>query len=291
MATTDKDKETQRATRRAARQVPIASSERYELTWPYFMYTIVLCFLLTTVVLWVWSMAIPAPLEPLADPNTTPNPSKAPWYFVGLQELLVYFDPWIAGVVLPTMIIVGLMAIPYLDKNPKGVGEYNYRDRKFAFWVFTLGLAFWFILIIVGYFFRGPTWMIYWPWESYEIHKETHVVTHSWFCHSSVSVPEQVRCLSMNLWWGILLLVVATGAFVYLPVALPSVLGPKLKEGTRLKKVCNGLLEFYEKRGPVNYTIQMLLLLSMIAIPVKMVLRLFFHVKYIITIPEIFLNL
>ncbi|MDO8729937.1 MAG: cytochrome C, partial [Candidatus Omnitrophota bacterium] len=57
----------------------------------------------------------------MANPNKTPNPSKAPWYFVGLQELLVYFDPWMAGVVLPTLILVGLMAIPYLDKNPRGV--------------------------------------------------------------------------------------------------------------------------------------------------------------------------
>ena len=120
---------------------------------------------------------VPAPLEPLADPNKTPNPSKAPWYFVGLQELLVYFDPWIAGVVLPTLIIVGLMAIPYIDKSPHGIGEYNYKDRKFAVIVFSLGTAFWFILIIVGYFFRGPSWQWYWPWESWEIHKEAHVLT------------------------------------------------------------------------------------------------------------------
>ena len=116
MAATDRDREA-RQSRRAARKVPAASSENYELTWPYFMYTIVLCFLLTTIVLWVWAMVIPAPLEPIADPNKTPNPSKAPWYFVGLQELLVYFDPWIAGVALPTLIVVGLMAIPYLDKS------------------------------------------------------------------------------------------------------------------------------------------------------------------------------
>ena len=117
MATTDKTREARQVTRQA-RRVPTAGEDQYELTWPYFMYTIVLCFLLTTAVLWVWSMVAPAPLEPLADPNKTPNPSKAPWYFVGLQELLVYFDPWIAGVVLPTLIIVGLMAIPYIDKSP-----------------------------------------------------------------------------------------------------------------------------------------------------------------------------
>jgi len=92
MATTDKTRETQQ-TARQVRRVPTAGADQYELTWPYFMYTIVLCFLLCTAALWVWSMLMPAPLEPLADPNKTPNPSKAPWYFVGLQELLVYFDP------------------------------------------------------------------------------------------------------------------------------------------------------------------------------------------------------
>jgi hypothetical protein len=85
MAATNQDREARQA-RRKGRAVPAANNETFELTWPYFMYTIVLCFLLTTIVLWVWSMVIPGPLEPLADPNKTPNPSKAPWYFVGLQE-------------------------------------------------------------------------------------------------------------------------------------------------------------------------------------------------------------
>ena len=273
MAATGGDRDT-RQSRRQARTVPRASSENFELTWPYFMYTIVLCFLLTTILLWVWSMAIHAPLEPIADPNKTPNPSKAPWYFVGLQELLVYFDPWIAGVVLPTLIIVGLMAIPYLDKNPVGIGEYNYKDRKFAFWVFTLGTAFWFILILIGYFFRGPSWEWYWPWESWEIHKESHSVTYSW------SLPV-----------GLLFLVIYAGAGLVLPVALPYILGPRASEGSKLKRICDGLRTFYEKRGPLNYTIQMLLLLAMIGIPVKMILRLFFNVKYILEIPAINLNI
>lgn len=274
MATTDRGQDAPRATRRAARPVPTASSEKYELTWPYFMYTIVLCFLLCTIVLWVWSMAIPAPLEPLADPNKTPNPSKAPWYFVGLQELLVYFDPWIAGVVLPTIIIVGLMAVPYIDKSPHGIGEYNFKDRQFAIVIFSLGTAFWFVLIIVGYFFRGPSWQWYWPWESWEIHKEAPALLHSW---STVE--------------GILFLVCYVGVGLVLPVALPYVLGPQAKDGSWLKKLCTGLQGFYEKRGPTIYTIEMLLLLGMIGIPVKMILRLSFNVKYILAIPAINLNI
>ncbi len=264
----------ERPARKKARAVPSASSDNFELTWPYFMYTIVLCFLLTTIVLWVWSMWIPGPLEPIADPNKTPNPSKAPWYFVGLQELLVYFDPWIAGVVLPGMILGGLMAIPYLDKSPAGIGEYNYKDRKFAFWMFTLGMIFWFVLIIIGYFFRGPSWQWYWPWESWEVHKEVTGETYSW------SVP--VGLLSLVLYGGVGLL---------LPVLGPYLLGPKLAEGSKLKKMCDGLLEFYEKRGPVNYAIQMSLLLAMIGILVKMFLRLAFNVKYILEIPAINLNI
>lgn len=273
MAATDRDREGRQTTRRG-RPVPSASSESYELTWPYFMYTIVACFLLTTIVLWIWSMALPGPLEPLADPNKTPNPSKAPWYFVGLQELLVYFDPWIAGVVLPGLILAGLMAIPYIDKNPKGIGEYNYKDRKFAVWVFSLGTAFWFILIVIGYFFRGPSWQWYWPWESWEIHKESHSVTHSW------SVIQ-----------GLIFLVSSTVIGLGLPVALPAFFGTRAKEGSWFKKLCDALQSFYTQRGPVIYTIEMLLLLAMLGIPIKMILRVFFNVKYILEIPAINLNI
>ena len=73
-----------------------------------------------------------APLEEPSNPNLTMNPAKAPWYFLGLQEMLVYFDPWIAGVVMPTLIIVGLMVIPYVDTNPLGSGYYTWKQRKFA---------------------------------------------------------------------------------------------------------------------------------------------------------------
>src|SRR6266849_7362593 len=158
MATSDKTREARQAARQT-RRVPTAGEDQYELTWPYFMYTIVLCFLLATAVLWVWSMLMPAPLEPLADPNTTPNPSKAPWYFLGLQEMLVYFDPWIAGVLLPSLIIVGLMVIPYIDINPRGNGYYTWTERKFAIGTFLVGfLGMWVGMITIGVFFRGPGW-------------------------------------------------------------------------------------------------------------------------------------
>ena len=274
MATTEVRGRADQAARRATRPVPTASSERFELTWPYFMYTIVICFLLTTIVLWVWSMVAPAPLEPIADPNKTPNPSKAPWYFVGLQELLVYFDPWIAGVVLPGLILGGLMAIPYIDKNPHGVGEYNYKDRKFAVWVFSLGTVFWFVLIIIGYFFRGPSWEWYWPWESWEVHKESNVVTHSW-----------------GVLGGSLFLILYTAVGLILPVAVPYLVGPRVKAGSWIRKACDVLQEFYEKRGATIYSIEMLLLLAMLGIPVKMILRLFFNVKYILEIPAVNLNI
>lgn len=274
MAATDKNREGRAAAKKGGRPVPRANTDNYELTWPYFMYTIVLCFLLTTAILWVWSMAAPAPLEPIADPNKTPNPSKAPWYFVGLQELLVYFDPWIAGVVLPGIILGGLMMIPYIDKNPHGIGEYNYKDRKFAVWVFSIGTIFWFVLILIGYFFRGPSWEWYWPWENWEVHKESHVVTHSW-----------------SIAGGLLFLLLYGGIGMILPVAIPYLFGASAREGSWFKKLCDGLQGFYEKRGPVIYAIEMALLLMMIAVPVKMILRLFFNVKYILELPAIQLNI
>jgi len=175
---------------------------------------------------------------------------------------------------LPSLILIGLMVIPYMDKSPHGVGEYTYKERKFAVWVFSLGMAFWFLLILIGYFFRGPSWQWYWPWESWEIHKESHVVTHSW------SVVQ-----------GIVFLVCYGSIGLVLPIVLPYVLEPKAQAGSWRKKLGDGLQGFYEKRGPVIYTIEMLLLLAMIAVPIKMVLRLFFNVNYILSIPPINLNI
>lgn len=149
--------------------------------WPHLVSREFLAALLVTVILFVWSMALQAPLEEEANINVTPNPSKAPWYFVGLQELLVYFDPWIAGVVLPTVIIFGLMCIPYVDINPKGIGHYppmqwkragvipiwSPVERPFAVSVFIFGVLLWFVLIFIGYYCRGPNWEWYWPWEEW----------------------------------------------------------------------------------------------------------------------------
>ena len=109
--------------------------------WPDLVYTELISLIVCTVVLIVWSILLKAPLEQPANPADTPNPSKAPWYFLGLQEMLVYFDPWLAGVVLPGLIIVGLMAIPYIDKNPKGNGYYTFKERKPEITIFLFGFA------------------------------------------------------------------------------------------------------------------------------------------------------
>src|SRR5579885_245365 len=95
-------------------------------TWPHLVKAEFLIGLLALIGLTIWSIVIDAPMEQPANPTKTPNPSKAPWYFLGLQEMLVYFDPWMAGVVLPSLIIVGLMAIPYIDTNKAGSGYYTF---------------------------------------------------------------------------------------------------------------------------------------------------------------------
>jgi hypothetical protein len=110
--------------------------------------------------------------------------------------------------------------------------------------------------------------------ENWEIHKESHVILHSW------SIVE-----------GILFLACYVAVGLVLPIALPYVLDPRVPSDSWLKRLCNGLQSFYERRGPTIYAIEMLLLLGMIGIPIKMVLRLFFNVKYILTIPAIQLNL
>jgi quinol---cytochrome c reductase cytochrome c subunit, bacillus type len=108
----------------------------------------------------VFSVVVNAPLRELANSNLTPNPSKAPWYFLGLQELLRYFHPMVAGVTIPTVGLLALMATPYFDKNPSMRPE----NRKLAILLFTMFLMFWAVLVMAGSFFRGPSFEWVWPW-------------------------------------------------------------------------------------------------------------------------------
>ena len=157
----------------AAGRAPIEKEESDRVwVWPDLVYTELIALIVCSVVLIVWSIFLKAPLEQPANRSVTPNPSKAPWYFLGLQEMLVYFDPWLAGVVLPSLIIVGLIAIPYIDKNPKGNGYYTFNERKAEITLFLFGFVIlWSSLIVLGTFLRGPNWNFFGPFEFWDVHK------------------------------------------------------------------------------------------------------------------------
>lgn len=130
-------------------------------TWPHLLTAEFLCLMAVTAFLFVFSALAPAPLRELANPNVTPNPSKAPWYFLGLQEMLRYWHPMVAGVTIPLIIgPLGLIAIPYLDRNPSMRPE----RRKFAYMLFTMFLVAASTLTLAGSFFRGPGFNWTWPW-------------------------------------------------------------------------------------------------------------------------------
>src|ERR671938_444614 len=152
--------------------------------WPYLIRIEFLAALIVTIILYVWSITLNAPLEEPANPNLTMNPSKAPWYFLGLQEMLVYFDPWIAGVVMPGLLIVGLMVFPYVDSNPLGNGYYSWKQRRFAVSMFLWGFFMWIALIIIGTFIRGPGWIWFWPgqrWDHNAVVYDRNVDLHEYF--------------------------------------------------------------------------------------------------------------
>jgi quinol---cytochrome c reductase cytochrome c subunit, bacillus type len=128
--------------------------------WPHLLIEEFVAMFILTVGLVIFSVFINAPLRELANPNLTPNPSKAPWYFLGLQELLRYFHPMIAGISIPTFILVGLAAVPYVDRNPST----RPGDRKIAITMFTVLFMFGATLTIIGSFFRGPGYNWVWPW-------------------------------------------------------------------------------------------------------------------------------
>lgn len=129
--------------------------------WPHLMAAEFVSLLVVLALLTIYSSAVDAPLRELANFNQTPNPSKAPWYFLGLQELLRYFHPQIAGVSIPTVIIVALFAAPFIDRNPSTRPD----DRKLAIVLFSFFLLSFAVLTILGMFFRGPGFNFVYPWD------------------------------------------------------------------------------------------------------------------------------
>ena len=129
-------------------------------TWPHLLIEEFVAMFVLLAGMAIFSTFINAPLRELANPNLTPNPSKAPWYFLGLQELLRYFHPMVAGIMIPTFILVGLAAVPYVDRNP----SVRPGDRKIALTLFTILFMFGATLTIIGSFFRGPGYNWVWPW-------------------------------------------------------------------------------------------------------------------------------
>lgn len=130
-------------------------------TWPHLLAAEFVAALACTAFTFLFSIWVNAPLLQLANNNQTPNPSKAPWYFLGLQELLTMFHPMVAGVTIPGVGLIVLIFAPYIDKNPSNKPE----DRKFAISLMTVHLMFWAVLVMIGSFFRGPGFNFTLPWR------------------------------------------------------------------------------------------------------------------------------
>ena len=242
--------------------------------WPFLVRLEFLATIVVMAVLVVWSITVNAPLEEPANPALTPNPSKAPWYFLGLQEMLVYFDPWIAGVVLPTLVILGLMAIPYIDINSKGNGYYTFKERKYAVTIFCFGyIVMWVSLITLGTFFRGPGWNFFFPWEEWDTHKVAVLnnMDLSEYLGMSTRFPDNSLNPAAFMFGAILVLgFYSLGPIFYLK---------------------NKNAEWVKKLGLLRYGIVSFLFLTMVALIIKILLRIVppffgvYPVKYVWVTP------
>ena len=234
--------------------------------WPFLLRIEFLAAIIVTVILMVWSLTLDAPLEEPANPSLTMNPAKAPWYFLGLQEMLVYFDPWIAGVVMPTLIVIGLMAIPYIDENPLGTGYYTFRQRRFAILTFCFGfILLWVAMVIIGTFIRGPGWMWFWPGQTWD---------HSRLIfEANRDLPDIVGItgLAGKAIFGAL---VVGGYFLLAGVGFHKLI--TLTEFSR---------KIYKRMNLLQYLTTQFFLITMLSLPVKILLRQLFRIKYVWVTP------
>lgn len=257
------------------------------LTWPDLVYTELICMVALTAVLVVWGILLQAPLEEPASAVRTPNPSKAPWYFLGLQEMLVYYDPWMAGVVLPVVILGGLMALPYIDFNKRGNGYYSFEERWFSVSVFMFGfIPLWIGMIILGTFLRGPNWNFFGIYEYWDSHKVE--------LGNNINLSEMVwgQWLGMNVPTAApgsseidKLLVIITREFfgLLLVIGYLAVLPPVF--------AITVFRKFFMKMGFLRFLVFVNLVLLMACLPIKMLLRWSINLKYIVAIPEWFFNI
>ena len=116
------------------------------------------------------SLLFNAPLEEGANPSVTPSPVKAPWFLVGMQELLSWGAPFFFGVLVPNIMIVLIILIPYMDRGREGIGVWFHPSRRMANIIFTAAVTVYLGLIVIGQFLRGPGWIFYWPWQSWPGH-------------------------------------------------------------------------------------------------------------------------
>ena len=238
--------------------------------WPFLLRIELLATLIVTAILMVWSITLNAPLEEPANPNLTMNPSKAPWYFLGLQEMLVYFDPWMAGVVLPTIIIVGLMAIPYIDTNPLGSGYYTFKQRKWAILTFCFGfLALWVLMVIIGTFIRGPGWLWFWPGMSWD--------------HNRLVFEANRDIYDIPLFSWIPYLQTAIGKFLFGGLIMTIYVVLTAWGFHRLFTLNDFNRKIYQRMNVFQYVTMQALLVLMMLLPLKMLLRQLpgFRIKYI----------
>jgi hypothetical protein len=234
--------------------------------WPYLLRIEFLAAIIVTVILLVWSITLNAPLEEPSNPTLTMNPAKAPWYFLGLQEMLVYFDPWIAGVVMPSLIIVGLMVIPYIDANPLGSGYYTFAQRKLSISIFIFGfIVLWVTMIVIGTLIRGPGWMWFWPGTTWDHNRLIFEVNRD--------LPDifGITGRAGKIVFGAAVI----GAYF----AAAGIGVHKLITSTPFNR------KVVKRMTVMQYLVTQMFLTIMLALPVKILIRLLFRIKYVWVTP------
>src|SRR5437762_6005259 len=269
--------------------------------WPLLLRVEFLAAIIVTIILMVWSIDLNAPLEEPANPNLTMNPSKAPWYFLGLQEMLVYFDPWIAGVVMPSIIMVGLMVFPYVDSNPLGNGYYTLKQRRFAIGMFGWGFLMWIRLIVIGTFIRGPGCIWFLPgktWHHNAVVFDKNIDLHDYIATSWLGKTLHLGFLQSN--WGKWIFgalvvggfyalgglffhwLITRGGFGRFDRSLP--ITKRIKLWLTTKDPFE--LKLLSRTSPLQYlTFQFFAVRVLLALPVKLILRLALTIKYVWVTP------